>query len=152
VSELTSKFLLIIVVVAGFLGWHWYQERLLWDAARAHYVEQLKNNDERFYRAVEACEAEARKKDFSLGKGEWNPHRIWLKRGFNLDPDLRSMAWERDYQFYVVLMKTDPSMPSQLSAYLMCEYNVDREEVEDVYEPEPSFRRPWHTSSWAITT
>ena len=46
------------------------------------------------------------------------------------------MAWEREYQFYVVLMKTDPSKPAQLSVYLMCEYNVDREEVESVYEPE----------------
>jgi len=94
--------LLIIMVVAGFLGWNWYQERLLWDAATTHYVEQLKNNNERFQRAAEACEAEARKEveagkvDFDLGTGEWNPDLILLKRGFNL-PDLRSMAWERDY-------------------------------------------------------
>ena len=117
-----------MVVVAGFLGWHWYQERLLWDAAKFHYLGQLQKSNERFQRAVRACEAEAREEGFGLEQGEWKPDHIWLQRGRNLDPGL---AWLRDYQFYVVLIQADPNR-----VYLSCTYNVDREEVEAISRPD----------------
>ena len=136
VQENTWKYLPIMVVVAGFLGWHWYQERLLWDAAKFHYLGQLQKSNERFQRAVRACEAEAREEDLDLGKGEWNPEHISLHRGLPLDAGL---PWLSNYQFYVVLRKREQSRPLPLGLILMCSYLVDQEKVWAVYEPEPDY-------------
>jgi len=72
----------VAVVLAGFVGWHWYQDHLIWSAAEEYYIGNL-NRVEKFRKlALSKCEKE-RQDDGGLetthGDGRWG--KPYLIRG-----------------------------------------------------------------------
>ncbi len=114
---------MLAVVTVGFFGWNWYQEKLLWDAARAYYVEPLKKNKKLFMKVVQACEEEQKKENIQAG-GEWSSY-VNLLRGRSGATDFPYLKYIHNYKFHIQIYKEEKSGFTTLS----CDYDPDRQKV-----------------------
>jgi hypothetical protein len=108
------------LAITAILSWNWYQNRSLWKAARIHYVESLRANDQRLAEIFQACELENIKEEIGSLGSHWVSEPMGLVRGRPLDPDVVSLKFSREYQFYTVLYKMSGDIID-----VVCEYDHD---------------------------
>lgn len=116
---------LVAALVVGFLGWRWWDETQLWNAARQHFLGPLQITENgRLENIILACEAKAREEGILPTDGKWDfPSLI---RGDSILLPSVLLEWERVYKFKLLLTLIGP----RGSAEAGCVWDPERHDAE----------------------
>ena len=123
------------VVVVGFIAWGWYEEQVLWAAARQHYIGPILRSPEKLNVLIAICEKEAGPEGITLSPRRdmlgWDMRweQPWLERG---DSRLvgSGLEWPHKYAFSIVIAKVELHQGTVFGRIGVCKYDPERNTVD----------------------
>jgi hypothetical protein len=122
--QVPRSWYVVAALLVGFLGWRWWDEAQLWNAARQHFLGPLQIAENgRLEAIILACEAVAREEGYPL-EGRWDFPSLF--RGNDSLTPGPLLEWERLYNFKLLIALLD----SRQSVELGCVWDPERHAAE----------------------